>query len=106
MKSTDHLPRRSFLKTIGLAVPLALGGSAIAFGEGQTRSHSRSSAKKVPTRELAADLVIVGGGLGGCAPVFCLAKKRLPREVRKKGGWLRKFQGLLAENGAPRAWPG
>lgn len=51
------LDRRHFLVTGG-----AFGGSALAgfsFGQRPTEPHRR--------RELAADVVIVGGGLGGCA---------------------------------------
>lgn len=41
----------------------------------------------------------------GALAAFCAAKKRMPREVRKQGGLLKDFQGLLTDQGVPLAWP-
>ena len=46
----------------------------------------------------------IGEAVGALA-AFCVAKKRLPREVRKTDALLREFQDRLAQDGVPLAWP-
>jgi hypothetical protein len=46
----------------------------------------------------------IGEAVGALA-AFCLAKKRLPHEVRKQETMLREFQNLLTQDGVPLAWP-
>ena len=45
------------------------------------------------------------GEAAGALAAFCMAKKRVPREVRDKDALLREFQGRLAQDGVPLAWP-
>jgi hypothetical protein len=45
------------------------------------------------------------GEAAGVLVAFCVAKKRLPRQVRKEAGLLQQFQNRLAEHGVPLAWP-
>ena len=41
----------------------------------------------------------------GVLAAFCVAKKRVPREVRKQSGLFKELQALLADQGVPLAWP-
>ena len=51
--------RRSFVKWAGLSIPSALWGTPIASGFEDNQ--------EPPGTELEADVVVIGGGLGGCA---------------------------------------
>jgi hypothetical protein len=88
VNNTGHLPRRSFLKTVGLAVPMALSGSGFAFGQAQTRASLHSRAKKSRTREMAADLIIIGGGLGGCAAALAASRNGLRVIMTEETDWI------------------
>lgn len=44
------------------------------------------------------------GEAAGALAAFCLAGKRLPREVRKHSGLLAQFQNRLTEQGVPLVW--
>jgi hypothetical protein len=46
----------------------------------------------------------IGEAVGALA-AFCLARKRVPREVRKQSGLFKSFQNLLVDQGVPLAWP-
>src|ERR1035437_7696224 len=61
----SKLGRRDFLKTVGLAAPLILAAPAAVVAE-ETNSAPAQTAS-LRAKEIAADLVIIGGGLGGCA---------------------------------------
>ena len=56
--------RRSFLEASGFGLA---GLLTAGFGEGTARAFATSQARKSPGREIKADVVIIGGGLGGCA---------------------------------------
>jgi hypothetical protein len=45
------------------------------------------------------------GEAAGTLAAFCVAKKRMPREVRKQTELLKSFQALLIDQGVPLAWP-
>ena len=45
------------------------------------------------------------GEAAGTLAAFCVAKKRMPREVRKQTELLKSFQALLTDQGVPLAWP-
>jgi hypothetical protein len=45
------------------------------------------------------------GEAAGALAAFCVAKKRMPREVRKQGELFKSFQALLTDQGVPLAWP-
>jgi hypothetical protein len=46
----------------------------------------------------------IGEAVGALA-AHCVARKRVPREVRNKAEFLREFQNLLTQQGVPLAWP-
>jgi len=66
----NRIGRRTFLKGLALSAPLAAVGP-VALGEGQPESPRPA---KPRTQELAADVVIIGGGLGGCAAALAAAR--------------------------------
>jgi hypothetical protein len=46
----------------------------------------------------------IGEAVGALA-AFCVARKRVPREVRKQSELFKSFQNLLTDQGVPLAWP-
>lgn len=81
-KTAKGLDRRDFLKGIGLAMP-ALWAGIPALGAAPATS---SPAPRV--RELAADLVIIGGGLGGCAAALAAARNGLKVILTEETDWI------------------
>ena len=88
MKKRVQLPRRSFLKGLGLAVPVAMTGPGLAFAQDNAGSATSSGAAKTSTKELAADLVIIGGGLGGCAAALAAARNGLRVIMTEETDWI------------------
>ena len=82
------LRRRSFLKTLSLAVPVAASRPALAFGQTQANSTTPGDARKRRGNELAADLVIIGGGLGGCAAALAAARNGLRVIMTEETDWI------------------
>lgn len=78
-----RLRRRSFLKTLGSAVPLLAGAPV-----GAQEKSSRPAPAKARARELAADVVIVGGGLGGCAAALAAARNGLRVILTEETDWI------------------
>lgn len=86
--SSRQSNRRSFLKQAGLAVPIIIAGSALG---------SRSLGKSV-AREMAADLVVIGGGLGGCAAALAAARNNLRVIMTDETDWI---GGQLTQQAVP-----
>jgi FAD dependent oxidoreductase len=81
------LDRRSFLKRIGATLPLVAGASSLA--QAQTASTSPTAPTRViPVKELQADLVIIGGGLGGCAAALAAARNGLRVIMTEETDWI------------------
>ena len=77
MKNPENqFKRRDFLKSLGLAVPLIL----VAPGCAGLRS-SRA-------KELSADVVIIGGGMGGCAAALAAARNGLNVIMTEETDWI------------------
>jgi len=82
----NHLGRRDFLKTIGLAAPLILAAApALAIEETNSAPAWTPSPR---TGEMAADLVIIGGGLGGCAAALAAARNGMNVIVTEETDWI------------------
>jgi hypothetical protein len=82
-----RLPRRAFLKRVALTAPMVLGAGQFGLAQRQSRSPS-PVARKIPARELAADLVIIGGGLGGCAAALAAARNGLRVIMTEETDWI------------------
>jgi len=92
----DKLDRRDFLKSVGLAAPLILTATAGAGAEEKAFAPAAHAA--VRTRELAADLVILGGGVGGCAAALAAARNGLQVIVTEETDWI---GGQLTQQAVP-----
>ena len=73
--------RRSFLKRAGLFVPAAFAGSSLV------RAESLALAA-APVKELAVDLVIIGGGMGGIAAALAAARAGLRVILTEETDWI------------------
>jgi hypothetical protein len=81
------LDRRTFLKRVGVTLPLTVGASSLAHAELESTS-STASPRKISARELRADLVIIGGGLGGCAAALAAARNGLRVIMTEETDWI------------------
>jgi hypothetical protein len=81
------LDRRTFLKRVSVTLPLAVGASSLAHAELESTSPTASSTK-ISTKELRADLVIIGGGLGGCAAALAAARNGLRVLMTEETDWI------------------
>lgn len=80
------LRRRCFLKTLGLAAPALFVGRAAR--SGQIGDSGSPTARRGNQTELAADLVILGGGLGGCAAALAAARNGLRVIMTEETDWI------------------
>ena len=82
MKNSDHqLARRDFLKNLGLATPLILAAPACV-------SVKEIFSTAPCTKELSADLVVIGGGLGGIAAALAAARNGLRVILTEETDWI------------------
>jgi hypothetical protein len=88
MKSQNQFPRRSFLKQLAVTTPLAASGPALFLAQNQTSAPSAGVARKPRPKELVADLVIIGGGLGGCAAALSAARNGLRVILTEETDWI------------------
>ena len=78
--------RRDFLKSLGLAAPLILAApGAAAAAETNAVSAGTPSPR---AKELSADLVVIGGGLGGCAAALAAARNGLTVIMTEETDWI------------------
>ena len=81
---SGQLRRRSFLKLLGVAAP---AGIVSRYAPSAPGAEAIASAPSHAT-ELAADLVIVGGGLGGCAAALAAARNGLRVTLTEETDWI------------------
>jgi len=87
--------RRTFLKQAGLALPLLLGAAAAFRTEGDPAGTpapapgpASAPGGNIAPAELAADLVIIGGGVGGCAAALAAARQGLRVILTEETDWI------------------
>jgi hypothetical protein len=85
MKKASY-PRRSFLKGLSLAAPLAAGAPGFLLAQPERASTAGSTQSR--PKELAADLIIIGGGLGGCAAALAAARNGLRVIMTEETDWI------------------
>ncbi len=85
MQRFGSIGRRSFLKRVALALPTAW---PLSRGLGQTQPGTASNPAKQSEHELSADVVIVGGGLGGCAAALAAARSGLRVIMTEETDWI------------------
>ena len=89
MKLINTLRRRSFLKTLGVVPVLASApGLAPVRAADSLPGPARGAEKRSQPKELAADLVIIGGGLGGCAAALAAARNGLRVVMTEETDWI------------------
>jgi hypothetical protein len=88
--------RRDFLKTVGLAAPLLLTSSVAPAGEGQAFARNNHISRR--PKEMAAQLVIIGGGLGGVAAALAAARQGLNVILTEETDWI---GGQLTQQAVP-----
>ena len=77
--------RRDFLKSLGLAAPLILAAPGTVVADTNAIAAGSSSPR---AKELAADLVVIGGGLGGCAAALAAARNGLTVIMTEETDWI------------------
>jgi hypothetical protein len=75
--------RREFLKALGVAAPTVWIAQRAAGAESST-----PGARSKPARELRADVVVIGGGLGGCAAALAAARQGLRVIMTEETDWI------------------
>ncbi len=83
---SSKLDRRAFLKSVGLAAPMILAAPALVTGCATQKSTTPPSQKRA--MEFSADLVIIGGGLGGCAAALAAARNGLNVIITEETDWI------------------
>lgn len=78
--------RRTFLKQISVAVPLGVGAGALTSCAAKTTPSVRP--RKSVAKSMRADLVIIGGGLGGCAAALAAARNGLRVIMTEETDWI------------------
>ena len=86
MNQKSRIRRRSFFKRIAAAAPLAAVPSL--FAQGEKTSAASASEKSLRPKELSADLVIIGGSLGGCAAALAAARNGLRVIMTEETDWI------------------
>src|SRR5882724_2513516 len=74
--AANQLRRRDFLKSLGLAAPLIVVAPGCA------------SLRTSRAKELSADVVIIGGGMGGCAAALAAARNGLTVIMTEETDWI------------------
>ncbi len=79
MKQPPNIQRRSFLKNLALTTPLLLATPNIFVA---------CASRKNSAKEFSADLVIIGGGLGGIAAALAAARNGLRVIMTEETDWI------------------
>jgi hypothetical protein len=88
IKNLDNqLGRRAFLKSVGLAAPLLWTGVSV-LGADEIISSNSSSSFTPRAKELTADFIVIGGGLGGCAAALAAARNGLRVIITEETDWI------------------
>jgi len=89
MQHGHGFSRRQFFKATGCLLPMALvGPGALGAPASGVPRGAAARASRGRTRELAADVVIVGGGLGGCAAALAAARNGLRVILTEETDWI------------------
>jgi hypothetical protein len=85
MPRFGSIRRRSFLKRVALALPATCPLTHIL---GQSQPGTVGGTAKQPGHELSADVIVVGGGLGGCAAALAAARSGLRVIMTEETDWI------------------
>ena len=89
-ESTDDVARRDFFKRLAVAAPLVLAAPrGLAPRQARWRDGKHGGvADELAAEELAADLVVIGGGLAGCAAALVASRRGLRVVMTKETDWI------------------
>jgi hypothetical protein len=82
------LRRRSFLKQLGIAVPFLANVPTLVAPAFSADLPGTAPQTKPPGRELRADLIVIGGGLGGCSAALAGARNGLKVILTEETDWI------------------
>jgi hypothetical protein len=82
----NQFGRRDFLKSIGLAAPLVVAAPAMLTGCVTPKTSAPHSSKRA--KEISTDLVVIGGGMGGCAAALAAARNGLNVILTEETDWI------------------
>jgi hypothetical protein len=88
MTHFGHVRRRSFLKGLGVVVPVAAAGQGLALAQSDASTAPKVQGGKPSVKEMAADVVIIGGGVGGCAAALAAARNGLRVIMTEETDWI------------------
>src|SRR5581483_8248238 len=82
------LRRRCFLKQLGIAVPFWANVPKLVTRGFSADLPGTVGQEKSPGRELEADLIVIGGGLGGCAAALAGARNGMRVILTEETDWI------------------
>lgn len=80
--------RRSFLKSLSLAMPLTAAAPKLIAAQVPGDSKTPGMIRLPKSKELMADFVIIGGGTGGCAAALAAARQGLRVIMTEETDWI------------------
>jgi FAD dependent oxidoreductase len=95
---SKKMGRRSFLKGAGMVIPVIMASPKAAIASPIPASASPASLHRKKGKEMAADLVVIGGGLGGCAAALAAARNGLRVILTEETDWI---GGQLTQQAVP-----
>ena len=89
-ESTDDVARRDFFKRLAVAAPLVLAAPrGLAPRQARWRDGKHGGVlDEIAADELAADVVVIGGGLGGCAAAVVASRRGLRVVMTEETDWI------------------
>ncbi len=85
-KNCTPFDRRTFLKSVSLALPLLASAPAAIADEEKSSANAKPIAPRA--KEFSADLSVVGGGLGGIAAALAAARNGLSVIMTEETDWI------------------
>ncbi len=85
-KNCTPFDRRTFLKSVSLALPLLASAPAAIADEEKSSANAKPIAPRA--KEFSADLIVVGGGLGGIAAALAAARNGLSVIMTEETDWI------------------
>jgi hypothetical protein len=89
------MKRRSFIEIVSASGGAAIIGSPLIINAEQTKTGEKKFSKP---KELSADVIIAGGGLGGCAAAIAACRNGLKVIMTEETNWI---GGQVSQQGVP-----
>jgi succinate dehydrogenase/fumarate reductase flavoprotein subunit len=89
------MKRRSFIEIVSASGGAAIIGSPLIINAEQTKTGEKKFSKP---KELSADVIIAGGGLGGCAAAIAVCRNGLKVIMTEETDWI---GGQVSQQGVP-----